>query len=121
MQEPHGHAFEALLAQMKRAGGPDFARYKRASIGRGIDRRMLATHTIDYGEYRSYLDAHPAEYALLFSALLVNVTEFFRDPQAWDALRTGTLPQVVHDSRDRPQLRVWSIGCAAGQEPYTIA
>ncbi|HWB79743.1 MAG TPA: CheR family methyltransferase [Nannocystaceae bacterium] len=121
MPEPHNQAFEDLLAQMKRAGGYDFTHYKRASVGRGVDRRMRATQTIDYGAYGSYLDAHPAEYALLFSALLVNVTEFFRDPLAWDALRTGTLPQVMHDSRERPQLRVWSIGCAAGQEPYSIA
>lgn len=72
--------------------------------------------------YARYLDAHPEEYQRLATAFLIKVTEFFRDPELFDYLRESILPMLIHEGRARQgELRIWSAGCATGEEAYSLA
>jgi two-component system CheB/CheR fusion protein len=114
-------AFEALLEFLKRTRGFDFSGYKRTSLDRRLRRRMEAVKCAGYGDYLDYLEVHPEEYEQLFDTLLINVTEFFRDPAAWTDLREEVLPPLLGAKPDAEPVRVWSAGCASGEEAYTIA
>src|SRR5262245_22790923 len=114
-------AFEALLEFLKRTRGVDFTGYKRTSLERRFRRRMDAVGCESYGDYLDHLEVTPEEYEQLFEMLLINVTEFFRDPPAWEHLRTDVLPPLLAAKDDGDPVRVWSAGCASGQEAYTIA
>jgi two-component system CheB/CheR fusion protein len=114
-------SFEALLDFLKRSRGFDFTGYKRTTLERRLQRRMEALECGSYGDYLDYLEVHPAEYEQLFDALLINVTEFFRDPPAWEHLRDDVLPGLLADKEPDEPIRVWSAGCASGEEAYTTA
>jgi len=113
--------FEALLQFLKRSRGFDFTGYKRASLERRFNRRMDTVGCKGYGDYLDYLEVQPDEYAALFDTLLINVTSFFRDPQSWEHLRDEALPLILDGKSPHEPIRVWSAGCATGEEPYTIA
>ena len=113
-------AFEALLTHLKEARGFDFTGYKRSSLMRRVDRRMAQVSVSDYLEYLDYLQVHPDEFTALFNTILINVTGFFRDPEAWDFLRQECVADLVGRRPDMP-VRVWSAGCASGEEAYTLA
>jgi two-component system, chemotaxis family, CheB/CheR fusion protein len=112
---------EALLQFLKRSRGFDFTGYKRASLERRFRRRMESVGCESFGDYLDYLEVHPEEYQALFDTLLINVTDFFRDPQTWDQFGSDALPAILDGKPVDEPLRVWSAGCASGQEPYTIA
>jgi two-component system CheB/CheR fusion protein len=114
-------ALEALLQFLKRSRGLDFTGYKRASLERRFRRRTDAVGCKSFGDYLDYLEVHPEEYQALLDTLLINVTEFFRDADAWEQLRSDGLPLMLDGKPADEPLRVWSAGCASGQEPYTIA
>ena len=88
-------AFEALLDLLKRSRGFDFTGYKRPSLERRFRRRMEAIGCRSYGDYLDYLEVHPEEFGQLFDLLLINVTEFFRDPPAWQHLSEAVLPGLL--------------------------
>src|SRR3954452_21267327 len=111
--------FEALLIYLKEARGFDFTGYKRSSLIRRLDRRMADVPAHDYAEYIDCLQVHPDEFAALFNTILINVTSFFRDQETWDYLAAQVLPRLLA-ARDEP-FRVWSAGCASGEEAYTLA
>jgi two-component system CheB/CheR fusion protein len=113
--------FEALLEYVRRCRGFNFNGYKRSSLMRRIDRRLQRIAILDYGEYRDYLEVHPEEFAYLFDSILINVTDFFRDELAWDALATEIVPRIIGSMQPGESLRAWSAGCASGAEPYTLA
>ena len=113
--------FEALLMYLKESRGFDFTGYKRSSLTRRVDRRMAQNGVHDYSEYQDYLEVHPDEFTTLFNTILINVTGFFRDPETWDYLRTTAVPAMLASSEDGTPIRVWSAGCASGEEPYTLA
>jgi two-component system CheB/CheR fusion protein len=111
---------EPLLDYLKRTRGFDFTAYKRSSLNRRIRKRMQAVAVREFGEYVDYLEAHPEEFQELFNTILINVTSFFRDMEAWQYLATQIVPRLVEAEPNEP-IRVWSAGCASGQEPYSIA
>jgi two-component system, chemotaxis family, CheB/CheR fusion protein len=113
--------FDALLDFLRRSRGFDFTGYKRTSLERRFIKRMEAVDCNSFGEYLDYLEVHPDEYEQLFDTLLINVTEFFRDPPAWQHLSAEVLPELLGVKEDAEPIRVWSAGCATGQEPYTAA
>src|SRR5215207_8176738 len=113
--------FDALLDFLKRSRGFDFTGYKRTSLERRVRRRMDSIGCNSFGDYLDYLEVHPDEYAQLFDMLLINVTEFFRDPPAWEHLREEVLPELLADKPPEEQVRVWSAGSASGQEAYSAA
>ena len=106
---------------LKETRGFDFTGYKRPTLMRRVRRRMDARALTSLGEYRDYLELEPDEFTRLFDSLLINVTGFFRDPPAWDALREMVLPELLSARSARRPLRAWSAGCATGEEAYTLA
>src|SRR5215218_996126 len=121
MSAPQDPAFEALLEFIKRTRGVDFTGYKRTSLERRFNRRMEVVECTSYGDYLDFLEVNPQEFEQLFETLLINVTEFFRDPPAWEHLRSDVLPGLLAAKGDDEPIRVWSAGCASGQEAYTCA
>ncbi len=113
-------AFEALLEDLKQTRGFDFTGYKRTSLGRRVLKRMAQVGLTDVRAYHDHLQVHPEEFAKLFDTLLINVTSFLRDPDRWGFLATEVLPKLIEEAGD-DQIRVWSAGCASGEEPYTLA
>ena len=112
--------FERLLTYIKESRGFDFTGYKRASLIRRFQRRMQTVGAESYDEYMDRLQLEPDEFTGLFNTILINVTGFFRDPEAWAYLRTELLPEIVASRGVRP-IRVWSAGCASGEEAYSLA
>ncbi|HEV8568815.1 MAG TPA: CheR family methyltransferase [Actinoplanes sp.] len=119
---PFDSHFEALLAYLKESRGFDFTGYKRSSLMRRINRRMAQVGVRDaYLDYIDYLQVHPDEFTYLFNTILINVTAFFRDPEAWDYLRDEVLEPMIAARPAGSPIRVWSAGCASGEEAYTLA
>jgi two-component system, chemotaxis family, CheB/CheR fusion protein len=112
---------EALLEHLRDARGFDFSGYKRATLQRRIVKRMSEVGVESYEAYVDYLEANPREFAELFNTILINVTGFFRDPEAWDYLQRETIPELIASIPDEEPIRVWSAGCASGEEAYTAA
>lgn len=75
----------------------------------------------NYAEYHDYLEVHPREFTALFNTILINVTHFFRDFEAWEYLRQNILPSLVERKPPTEPIRLWSAGCASGEEPYSLA
>ena len=74
-----------------------------------------------YGSYTDYLEVHPDEFVLLFNTVLINVTTFFRDPSSWEYLSEEIIPRILDGKPEDAPVRLWSAGCASGQEPYSLA
>jgi two-component system CheB/CheR fusion protein len=119
--EDHLAEFEALVQHIKQSRGFDFTGYKHTSLKRRIDKRMQTLQLSEYDGYIDYLEVHPAEYVYLFNTILINVTSFFRDKVTWDYVSEEVIPRLLANSSDSDIIRVWSAGCATGQEAYTIA
>jgi two-component system CheB/CheR fusion protein len=115
-----GAEFEDLLQHLRTARGLDLTGYKRASLLRRVRRRMSDVGVASFAEYRDVLEVEAEEFGALFDTILINVTSFFRDPEAWAVLRDVLLPEVL-SRRPEGALRVWSAGCASGQEAYSVA
>jgi two-component system CheB/CheR fusion protein len=113
--------FDALLDYLKRTRGFEFNAYKRASLMRRVQKRMQTVGIDRFADYTDYLEVHPDEFAQLFNVILINVTSFFRDEPSWTFLRDEVLPQLVASRSRAEPLRVWSAGCASGEETYSIA
>lgn len=112
---------EGLLEFLRDSRSLDFTGYKRPSLTRRIRRRMDAVDAEGFGDYRDYLEVHPDEQTELVDTILINVTSFFRDPEAWTYLADHVVPAIVADKPADSPIRVWSAGCATGEEAYTLA
>jgi two-component system CheB/CheR fusion protein len=100
----------------------DFRNYKTSTILRRIARRMAVVHVGNLRDYLDYINSHPDEIGELVKAFLIKVTGFFRDPEAFDYLRQTVLPSLIERARVNGRiLRVWSAGCATGEEAYSMA
>ena len=118
---PPDPEFEALLRYIQESRGLDFRGYKRTSLRRRIMLRMESLGAEDFAAYRARLEAQPGEFEDLLNTILINVTSFFRDPDAWDVLRDQVIPAIVGEGESDRPIRIWSVGCASGEEPYSIA
>src|SRR5262249_10206846 len=98
----------------------DYTGYKRPSLMRRFQKRVDAVGAESYQHYREHLEANPGEFGELFNTILINVTSFFRDRDAWDYVAADIVPQIL-DHRGQGPMRVWSAGCASGEEAYTVA
>jgi two-component system CheB/CheR fusion protein len=117
----HSPELEDLLEYLKDRRGFDFTGYKRASLGRRIRKRMDAVQIETYTRYREHLEANPGEFEQLFDTILINVTGFFRDEETWRYLADEIVPRLVAEKDPVEPVRVWSAGCATGEEAYTLA
>jgi two-component system CheB/CheR fusion protein len=122
MTEPEASGdLEVLLDHLRRNRGFDFTGYKRTSLGRRIEKRMQAVGVDSYLGYLDHLEVDPEEFTHLFNTILINVTGFFRDPPTWDYVAAEVLPRLAAGKRDGEPIRIWSAGCASGEEAYTLA
>ncbi len=113
--------FRALLETLSARYNFDFREYKEGSLARRIRTRMAQVHADSFAAYSQFLDANPIEHVALFNTILINVTTFFRDSDAWKALSDDVIPRLIDDAAESRSLRIWSAGCSSGEEPYSIA
>lgn len=109
-----------ILTMLRARTGHDFRHYKRATILRRLERRMQVNTLVDLSHYRDFLLENAPETKLLLNDLLINVTNFFRDRAAWEALESVVIPAIFNGKQESDQVRVWSAGCATGEEAYSI-
>ena len=114
-------ALEKIVILLRDRGGNDFSQYKTNTLQRRTERRM-AVHQIDaIDDYVRYLRDNPAELDLLFKELLIGVTNFFRDPEVWEYLRTEAIPTLLSHYPNGHALRAWVPACSTGEEAYSLA
>jgi two-component system, chemotaxis family, CheB/CheR fusion protein len=112
---------EKVLILLRDQTGHDFSFYKNIAVYRRIERRM-GIHQIDkIATYIRFLQENPQEVGLLFKELLIGVTSFFRDSEAWEKLKTEIIPKILQNRTPNRTLRAWVIGCATGEEAYSLA
>jgi two-component system CheB/CheR fusion protein len=109
---------DGLLGFIRESRGFDFSGYKQTTLIRRINRRMHDVGTGSYDEYRDLLEANVDEFRELFDTILINVTSFFRDAEAWEYLRSEILPRIIASGEE---IRMWSAGCSSGEEAYSLA
>lgn len=114
-------AFETLLRYMRDSRGFDFTGYKRTSLMRRVRHRMDQAGYGTFEEYLDFLQASSDEFAALFNTILINVTAFFRDADAWEFVGAEVIPRMLAERGPADPIRVWSAGCASGEEAYTLA
>src|SRR5215208_2584387 len=119
--EREAMTLDVLLDFVKRTRGFDFTGYKRSTIDRRVAKRMGELGLESYDDYVDHLELHPEEFEALFNTILINVTGFFRDASTWDHLASDVVPQLLASRPPDAAIRVWSAGCASGEEAYTVA
>jgi chemotaxis protein methyltransferase CheR len=112
---------DQLVETMRRMYGQDLVLYDESFLAKSLDKRLAATHTLTVTAYLDYLAENRAEPEELFRSLNITYSEFFRNPLAFALLETAILPKLVEEKSGRGEIRIWSAGCAAGQEPYSVA
>jgi two-component system CheB/CheR fusion protein len=118
--QPDNPSFERLLQYLKESRGFDFTGYKRTSLMRRVRHQMQQVEIEGFDDYLDYLQVHPDELTALFNTILINVTSFLRDADAWQQLRAEVIPGILRRKPAEP-IRIWSAGCASGQEAYSVA
>jgi two-component system CheB/CheR fusion protein len=113
--------FQRLLRLLSKLSGIDFAKYKRATLRRRIQRRVFRHGLHTLGEYLELLDRNPAEAATLCDEVLIHVTRFFRDPASFAALEAHVYPDLLARRRAGAPIRIWVPGCSTGEEVYSLA
>jgi two-component system CheB/CheR fusion protein len=113
--------FRPLLEKLSSTYSFDFREYKEPSLARRIRARMAQIHVDSFEAYSRYLDQRADEHVALFNTILINVTAFFRDPEAWKVLGSDVIPRIVAASGESRSIRIWSAGCSSGEEPFSIA
>ena len=117
----HDDALREIMTLLRVRTGQDFANYKPATIRRRIGRRMTVRGVDGLPQYVRLLRDHPDEAIALMKELLISVTNFFREPGAFAALQERVIPRLFDDKSGIDQVRVWSAGCATGEEAYSLA
>lgn len=110
-----------LLSALREAYGIDFSYYKPTTVSRRVERRVQLSGCGDLNEYVNSVLADPEELNSLYRDLLIGVTKFFRDADAFRQLEVDVLPQLLNQVPSDGELRIWVAGCATGEEPYSIA
>lgn len=111
----------AIFQLLRRTTGVDFTHYRQTTILRRIQRRMVV-HKIDsQRDYVKYVQTNPAEIKALYQDMLINVTSFFRNPRVFDSMKTEIFPAILRNRIGDAPIRVWTPGCASGEETYSIA
>jgi two-component system CheB/CheR fusion protein len=113
-----GSEFEDLIEYLRDTRGFDFTGYKRASLMRRVAQRCSELGIDNFRAYHDYLQVHAEEFAILFDKILINVTEFFRDREAWEYVAQNIVPRLV---ATRGDIRIWSAGTSSGEEAYSAA
>lgn len=116
-----GDALSLIFALLRTTTDVDFTLYKPTTLERRIRRRMLLYKLETLEDYAEYLQAHPNEVQALYEEILIHVTEFFRDPEAFEQLKTQVFPAISENKSASTPIRIWVAGCSTGEEVYSIA
>ena len=117
-----GDAYSKIFFLLRQHSGVDFSRYKQSTLQRRITRRMVLHRLEQLDQYVRFLRKNPVELDELFYDLLINVTGFFRDKQAFAALKKKVYPHLIKQKSEHgSDIRIWVPGCATGEEAYSIA
>ena len=114
-------SIEKVILILRAQTGHDFSLYKKTTIHRRIERRIGLRHMDNIAAYVRFLRENPQEVELLFNELLIGVTNFFRDPAAWETLKTAALPNLLAKRAPEQPLRAWVPACSTGEEAYSLA
>ncbi len=112
---------QKIFILLRNRTGNDFVLYKESTIHRRIERRMNVHQIANMRQYLRFVQSNPSELDALFQELLIGVTSFFRDPQAFEVLVDEGLPSLVTGKPDGATLRMWVSGCSTGEEAYSLA
>ena len=121
LEDKSQSALEKAVLLLRAHTGHDFSLYKKNTLYRRIERRMGIHRIAKVADYLRYLQENSQELNLLFKELLIGVTNFFRDPEAWEYLRTQGLPELLGRRSPGQALRAWVAGCSTGEEAYSLA
>jgi two-component system CheB/CheR fusion protein len=116
-----GNVLKKIFVLLRAQTGHDFSQYKPSTIHRRIERRMAVHQIESMVSYLKYLQQTPLEVQALFNDLLIGVTNFFRDPEAFAALEEKAIPQLFASKAVGSAVRVWCAGCSTGEEAYSMA
>ena len=120
LTEEEAETFQRILAHVYAHTGQDFSQYKSSTILRRVERRMQLNGFTTLTDYLSFLRQNASEAQSIFNDILIGVTNFFRDRESWLALEQEVIP-ALFAREDGGEIRVWSIGCATGEEAYGLA
>ena len=112
---------QKIFALIRSATGHDLTHYKQTTIRRRIERRMAIHQVAKIEDYVKYLRQTPSEVDILFKDMLIGVTNFFRDPEAFDILKEKVLPGFLKNKYPESVIRIWTVGCSTGEEAYSLA
>ncbi|MEH2142658.1 chemotaxis protein CheB [Nostoc sp.] len=118
---PQSHALLIIFGLLYSATGVDFSHYKLTTVARRIQRRMLLYNLEQLENYAQYLQENSAEVKALYEEILIHVTHFFRDPEAFELLKERVFPVVTQNKSAEAPIRIWVVGCSTGEEVYSIA
>ncbi len=119
--QDEGSTLERLLLLLRRHTGVDFKQYKQPTISRRLNRRMVVRKAENLQDYLHLLQKEPDELDALFDDLLINVTDFFRDPEVFEAAKRLAFPKIVANRKQPHTIRAWIPGCSSGEEVYSMA
>jgi two-component system CheB/CheR fusion protein len=121
LTEEENSALQEIFKLLASQKGHDFKHYKRSSVLRRLQRRLFVTRNRSISEYQRYLEEHPVEITELFNDLLISVTNFFRDPEAFEVIEKNIIPKLFEDKNPEEPIRIWVTACATGEEVYSLA
>ena len=119
MTDPY---LEKVLDKIKEARGLDFSLYRESILSRRVMVRVRMTKRDNFEQYLAYLRLHPDEMDYLMDAMTINVTEFFRDAFVFDVVEKKVIPEIFEKKKrlNSNTIRIWSVGCSSGEEPYSV-
>jgi two-component system CheB/CheR fusion protein len=112
---------DAIFAALKSGSGHDFSSYKRSTVMRRIERRMTLNESGGLSKYLAFLEQSPQEAQALAQEILIGVTRFFRDPDAFEVIQREIIPRLFADRYPDDPVRIWHACCATGEEAYSLA
>ena len=119
--ESERSSLSKIFLLIRRRAGVDLSHYKESTIIRRVERRMGIKQIDNLGDYVELLQTSPEEVTTLFKEILIGVTKFFRDPEAFEYLKDQVLPEVLSRKEEGEQIRLWVAGCSTGEEAYSLA
>ena len=112
---------DQILLVLRHGTGVDFSQYKSNTLHRRIRRRMALLKIAGAAEYARFLKSNPGEVDALYQDILISVTTFFRNPEAFETLKSKVFPRLLKERSRQDPIRVWVLGCATGEEAYSLA
>jgi two-component system, chemotaxis family, CheB/CheR fusion protein len=119
-KQPVKNQIQKIFALIRNGTGHDFSHYKSSTIARRVERRMAVHRITSLSDYLLYLQNNPAEIDMLFKNLIIGVTSFFRDPEAYDVLIQKVMPEWLIAKEPDTTIRFWVAGCSTGEEAYSL-